>query len=53
MQMSKNIPNFIHFKNYIKDKINTERLIAQRKGKIDLHNAKWHSCQHKLRLLVY
>ena len=41
--MSEKIPNFKHFKNYIKDKISTDRLIAQRKGKIDFHNAKWNN----------
>ena len=34
-------PNLNHFKNYFKDKINIEKHIAIRKGKIDIHHAKW------------
>ena len=30
-----------HFKDYLKEKINVEKHIAIRKGKLDLHNAKW------------
>ena len=38
---NKNFPNFNHFKNFMKQKLCTERLIAERKGKLEIHNAPW------------
>jgi len=34
-------PIFCHFKNYFKYKLNIEKHIAIRKGKIDIYHAKW------------
>ena len=38
-------PNFNHFKNYFKEKINIEKHIAYRKGKAEMHNAYWNQFQ--------
>ena len=37
----KETPNINYFRNYLKEKIRVEKHIAQRKGKLDIHNAKW------------
>merc|ERR1712226_1810473 len=37
----KETPHFNHFKYYMHEQCRIEKHIAQRKGKISVHNAKW------------
>lgn len=37
----KTIPNFSEFLNYLRYKLSLERLIAEMKNKVDVHNNKW------------
>ena len=43
---TKQVPIFQHFKNYIKGKIETERVIAMRKNKYDIHCKKLSKFAH-------
>ena len=42
----KEIPNVTFFRNYLKEKIQVEKHIAQRKGKLGIHNAIWNNFSH-------